>query len=254
MRTSFLFLAGAAAGSFLALTAAAGSAAPGAEIAGHWLAVDYAKALEKSRSPIAAIAGTNLVALLVEPATEGPPGYNFSVTSFHEGLNYRIQGFQQQGAVARIEADSFDDDTSETQTLLLELTKAPDGGRLAAGTLWGEDRVLYRLLPGTVNQYVNGLVIAGSYLDDQKKTYVFGADGKLDWAGSQRTYDVTIDTYENSCDTFSYNDPAKGEDMVWIGFRRSGAELSLYELVEGQEHMFDCAKKPFLVLHQKPRV
>lgn len=254
MRSSFFYLLGAAAGSLLAFSSAAGAAeklaAPGAEIAGHWLAVDYMKALEKTRSPHGALAETNLVALLVDPADEGPPGYIFSVTSFHEGLNYRILGFEMQGKIARIRADSFDDDSDASQTLLLELMPAPDGGRLAAGTLWGEERVVYRHLPATVSRYVNELVIAGSYADAAGRSYVFGPDGGLDWAGGKRTYELTLDTYENSCDTLSYTEPAKSDETVYIGFRRRGPELSLHELVEGQEHMFDCAPKPFLVLHR----
>jgi hypothetical protein len=233
-----------------ALAGAGASAAPGAEIAGHWLSVDYMNAFAKSRSPLAASNAASLVALLVEPSTEHQ-GYTFSVTSFHEGLNYLIKGFDSKDGKITIEADSFDDGDESLQTLKLESSEAPDGTRLLTGTLWGEEKVTYRRLPDTVAVYVNGLTVAGTYVDAKGETYVFEANGSSTWAGKNRNYEVVVDTYEASCDQICHYDPAKPEDTTFSGYKLQGNKLELYELTEAEETMFKCADKPFLVLSPK---
>ena len=226
---------------------------PGSEIAGHWLAVDYMKAIEKTRSPLAAAAETSLTALLIDPSPDGPE-LRFSVTSFHEGLNYLIKGFEQKGDQVTLMADSLDDDTAELQKLSLEMLKAPDGGRLAAGTLWVDDRVVYRKLPSTVAEYINGLTLAGSYSDEKGKPYTFETSGAANWAGRKLHYEVILDAFESGCDYLMQTDPAKGEDSppTFTGFRFQNGKLALYELVEKEEMPLDCAEKPFAILTKKP--
>lgn len=226
------------------------SAAPGAEIAGHWLSVDYMNAFAKSRSPLAASNATNLVAILVEPSAEHK-GYTFSVTSFHEGLNCLIKGFESKDGKVTIQADSFDDGDESLHTLSLELSQAPDGGRLATGTLWGEEKVTFRRLPDSVAVYVNGMTIAGTYADAQGRPYVFEPGGESTWAGKKKRYEVVLDAYEASCDQFSHFDPAKPEETTFSGYKMQAGKLEIFELVEAEESMFRCADKPFLVLTLK---
>ncbi len=221
---------------------------PGHEIAGHWLSVSYMKAIETSRSPLQASRDSNLVALLIDAEQMG---YALSVTSFHEGLNYGIRGFRIDGGKVTIQADSYDDGGEELTTLKLDLVKAPDGAQLLAGALWGEERVTYRKLPSTVAAYVAGLTVAGSYVDEKGVAYAFEKDGHGVWAGGKQMYEVTVDTYENDCDTFSRWNPDKPEDPTWTGFRWQNGKLALYNLVEGDESMFKCDAKPFAVLTKK---
>ena len=234
-----------------AFAAVGAAAAPGAEIAGHWLSVDYMNAFATSRSPLAASNAVSLVAILVEPSRE-TKGYQFSVTSFHEGLNYLIKGFELKDNHITIKADSFDDGDESLQTLKLEQSQAPDGTRLLTGTLWGEDKVTYRRLPDTVAVYVNGMTVAGTYVDAQGRPHVFEPSGESTWAGKKRQYEVVVDTYEAACDQFSHFDPAKPEDTTFSGWKKlPDGKLEIYELVEAEETMFKCAEKPFLVLTLK---
>lgn len=247
MRNRFLSLLAAAL--LPALSAAADPAMPpGHEIAGHWLSVSYMKAIEKSRSPLQASRDGNLVALLIDAEQAG---YALSVTSYHEGLNYGIRGLRIDGGKVSIEADSYDDGGEELQTLKLDLVEAPDGARLLLGTLWGEERVMYRKLPGTVAAYVSGLTVAGSYVDEKGLAWAFEKDGHGVWAGGKQMYEVTLDTFENDCDTLSHWNPDKPEEQTWTGFRWQDGKLALYEMVEGGETMFQCAAKPFAVLTKK---
>lgn len=232
----------------LALPAtAAPSLPPGQEIAGHWLAVDYMKAIEKSHSPLQAANDSSLVAILVDAAESG---YVLSVTSFHEGLNYGIRGIQLKGGKIVVESDSFDDDGDSLQKLQLDYAKTADGEFLTA-SLWGEEKITYRKLPSTVFAYVAGLTVAGSYTDQKGQAWAFEPDGHLTWAGKPRMFEVTVDTYENSCDTFSHFDPAKPEEPTWTGFRLENGKLALYEMVEGEDTPFQCAAKPFAILTKK---
>ena len=222
---------------------------PGAEIAGHYLAVDYLKAMEKTRSPIAAAAKADLVALLIDPT---PEGYRLSVTSYHEGLNFLIRGVKITGGKVVVKVDSQDDDTEEITTLNIELTKTADGGTLASGALWGEERITYRKLPGTVASFVNGLTLAGKYVDAAGKPYVFETSGDVVWAGRKVGYEVMLDPFEADCDYLIQNDPEQPDAMILFGFRRQNGKISIYELVESNEMPIQCAKKPLATLTPKP--
>jgi len=241
------FLAAASLAAFLIPAAPAAAAEPGAEIAGHWLAMPYLEAIGRTRSPTAALREADLVALLVDRDDQGP-GYLLAVTSFHEGLNYRVRGVKIEGALAAIEADSLDDDSDASQTLRLELSKAADGGRLAAGVLWGEEKVVYRRLPGTVQDLVRGLTVAGRYRDAAGKLYDLKPTGEMDWGGRKLTYEVVVDYIDGRCDNLAQADPRKPDEIEYVGFRREQGKLSFYQLVEVDGPDYGCAEKPFLIL------
>lgn len=222
---------------------------PGAEIAGHYLAVGYYKAMEKTRSPIAAAAESDLVALLIDST---PEGYRLSVTSYHEGLNFLIRGVQITGDKVAVKVDSQDDDTEEITTLNIELKKTADGVTLASGALWGEEHITYRKLPGTVASFVNGLTLAGKYVDDKGKPYVFETNGDVVWAGRKVGYEIVLDPFEADCDYLIQNDPDQPDAMILFGFRRQNGKIGIYELVESNEMPIQCAKKPLATLTPKP--
>lgn len=216
----------------------------GASFGGHWVNRPYLEALKKTRSPLAAAAAAELVAILVD---ETPEGRQLSVTNFHEGLNYHLRGVESAaGGALLLVVDSLDDGEETLSQLRVQLTA---GGDQLQAALWGEETLVYQRLDATLVETLNHWVLAGDYRDAHGKTWSFTPDGTARWPGRQGTYDIVLDLFDSDCDQLSFSDAKNPDELSFYGFRRQGRQILLYELVQDSDEVpLQCAPKPFATL------
>ena len=234
----------------LLLSPALPAAEPPGAIEGHYLAENFLRSLEKTHSRVESATKAEPLAIEI---TRKPEGYVLTVTNYHEAQNYLIRGARIVDGKVEMDADPTHDESDATTPVTF--VDVPDSEDLLAGALWSETRLGYRKLPGTVAETVNTLTIAGSYVDEEGKSYVFEPNGDGIWAGQKMRYEVSLDSvFPDECDSIYSPGSTRPEWFSTTGFRRlNDGKLGLYHLIDPEEIAVRCQPEPFTILTPSPK-
>jgi|CXWL01.1.fsa_nt_gi hypothetical protein len=217
-----------------------------AELAGQWVADDWATSLETTRSPRAAAAVATALAFTLEPEGEL---YRLAITSFHEAtwrLVQRADAAPGEELVLWMAANEATEvERRELTAVRLHLLRDPSGRiRGLRGALWGDDEVTFRRLDEPLERFVNRTVLAGSYREAMTGTrFTLLEAGVGEWPGGiARSYRVELDVHEACCDLVEL-----GGDRY--GFAWEEGVLRLYpSFYNPLGCPLSCASEPFAVL------
>jgi hypothetical protein len=137
------------------------------------------------------------------------------------------------------------------------LLQVEPGTKGSVETVRAEDSqgraVLFVRLPGTLDHYINRLVIAGEYQDDFGEAYVFNETGEASWPGKEFRYEVSLNPIEAGCEYIDHEDPASEGGRKRYGYRWNQNELQLFniKIVDTPQCVICCDAQPFATLHRR---
>ncbi|HET6522534.1 MAG TPA: hypothetical protein VFG47_22330 [Geminicoccaceae bacterium] len=213
------------------------------DLVGEWLSAGYLERLEATRSPAQA-ADDGLTAFVLD--MDGPVYRWLRIYGFHEAVTLEVEGLEATGEPGAFLLIVGDGDESGIGEVRLEI----GGGAAGAGgverlTLHegdGRPEGFVRAEP-SLEEHINRIVLAGSYVDALGRSLQFSAAGEAVWPGGALRYRLHLDGEADGCDTLTAELDAGPRDF---GFKREADRLELYEL-PGDEPA-SCTGSPSLVL------
>lgn len=145
---------------------------------GEYLKSDYVDAIERTRSPYAALNSSSEPTLLRAYKGEYDLILVHYFHEFHDGLN-----IMEDGKVHRME------DKGEGSPVV---SVTVDGDNLIL-TGYDSNRPLHYVYVDDAQRFVARKVLAGDYVDAEGKTYSFGEDGTAHFRDIQFPYEVGLD-------------------------------------------------------------
>jgi hypothetical protein len=105
----------------------------------------------------------------------------------------------------------------------------------------------YTRLPGEISPYLNRLVLAGRYKDQQGHSWEFGESGEARWPGQTFVYELSMNDPGAACEYLQTEDLKEGTDNKRFGYAWKNGKLSIYpaRLVNKKVR---CDAKPLAVL------
>ncbi len=191
---------------------------------GSYLKSTYIQAVRKSKSPFASIGKGGVLEIVVSAL--GGKTVLSPVVNFHDsGTDYYLESNQRAVRV---------DNGNSKDTLDLAV-KSPDSFSISTpGDFFGHFEFV-----GSTDEFLRSQTVAGVYLDQQGRKYIFGVDGAASFPDHQFTYQVGCDHFEARFDYLF------GKEVDWA-FKLSGDTLKLFKCNGDGPAGHD--PKPFLTL------
>jgi hypothetical protein len=221
-----------------------------ADFAGEWVAKHYIEEVERTRQPHQAWSLEHWAlsfSIIKTDATE----YEFNATTLNEG--------GLSGRISHLEATTHPGEfrlviEGQKDYVLIQIeseSKRPVETVRAADSM--ERAVLFTRLPGTLDQYINRLVIAGKYQGVSGEEYTFDEIGEARWPGQTFHYEVSLNPIEAGCEYIEHDDPAGVGGRKRYGYRWNGSELDLFNINyrDTPQCVICCDAKPFATLHRR---
>jgi hypothetical protein len=224
------------------------------DIEGVWINTAYLKALRATRAPYEA---SRKVAPLV--ITVQKEGYSYPLvrTDFDRAVLLRIIDIQPEekpGAFRVVLAADDMNPVSASETTNISFRgKKSDQGRFEALAIadptFGKRKFqdFIRVEEGLA-PLVNGIVIAGSYADDNGASYRFSREGEAEVPGGRFRYDVRLSPKGARCSIIEETQDEAAGPRPRYGFRWKGKSLELYEVDAKKPDNLRCGAKPVAVL------
>ena len=176
---------------------------------GDYLRSDYVDCLKQTRSPLRCeVSGEPQ---LIE-VRKGARGADVVVASFHDGFAGLVQ--HSDGSVEQ--GPPHDSALQNLTVAVLDAHHVRIGAR-------GLKSFVY-VFVGNLDRYVAQEALAGAYVDDEGRRYVFGNDGWASFPERKFEYVVESDHVLNPYDYF-YEKPG---GLVFV-FQRRGGQLQIFE-------------------------
>jgi hypothetical protein len=218
------------------------------DFAGEWVVKNYIDEVQRTRTPHQAWSPVPW-ALSFSVVKQGS-GYEFNSTTLNEGglsgAILRVEPTQQMDALLLVVAER------EDQVLL----RLESGYHRPIGIVRAEDSrgksELFVRLPGTLDQYVNRIILAGKYRDRSGEEYSFDESGEARWPGKTFKYDISLNPQEAGCEYFQHDDSDGVGGRKRYGYRWNKEELELYGVnyIASVDCVICCDPKPFAILHR----
>jgi len=225
-------------------------------LSGDWVSVRFIQDVQRTRSPhIAWFSESPALSFTIAVAQNGS-GYELARTNFHEGLSSRIlrlERAENKGAFRlSIDAPNLREGIDYVQ---LRFKRGLFGRvtTLGAANLWdGEREQEYLRLPLTLAQYINRIILAGTYKDSAGATYSFSESGEARWPDQSFQYEISLDPDEAGCEYIEYPDRngVGGRKRYGYRWRDQGLELYNINYVDTEKCTICCDPQPFATLHQ----
>ncbi len=208
------------------------------QLKGFWIEKEYLTILKSSLSPNKALKDYSGTIPYIEIGNNGIQWlYNF-----HDGDGYGFDSIEYPGQNVisyrgRKGISRFIIDTSNVNLLVWENSDI-------------DKRImLYKVSKSDINDYINSIVIAGQYSDNNNCLYSFSDSGRCVWNNKTFNYSLGLDCKNCELDWF-VNTSEKEEDgsFVVYGFKRFVNKLMFYKVNLSDGEMLSFNKTPFLVL------
>ena len=223
---------------------------------GHWVSVRFIQDVQRTKSPHTAwFSEPPTLSFSIGVAQDGS-GYELARTNFHEGQSSRILGLERaknKGAFRlSIDAPNLSEGIDYVQ-LRVERGLFGQVTHLNAANLWdGDPEQQYLRLPVTLAQYIDRIILAGTYKDSAGATYSFSESGEARWPDQSFQYEISLDPAGAGCDYFEYPDRNGVGGRKRYGYRWRDQRLELYNInyVDTEKCTICCDPEPFATLHQ----
>jgi hypothetical protein len=105
----------------------------------------------------------------------------------------------------------------------------------------------YTLLPGEISPYLNRLVLAGRYQDEQGRGWEFSESGEARWPDQKFVYDLSLNDPGAGCEYLQTEDIKEGAGNKRFGYAWKNGKLSIYPARMVNKKV-RCDAKPLAVL------
>jgi len=219
-------------------------------LAGHWIDVRYAEALQKTRSPLEADKVVMPTAIWLYQ-TKGL--WRLQATNFHEGFERPVASLRVVKSGYEFLAGDAEARSGNGHPIPFTIERH---GRtmLLRGAFFDEKTpATYERIDETVESWAMRLLLAGKYVDEQGRPASITADGDIALPGAKPfKARIVLDTSEACCDYVNTDRKPRTQYEDRIAYRWRGAALELYDVITNPdaECPIASAKTPFVVLHR----
>ena len=225
------------------------------DIEGLWITADYANALHATRMPHQAARKARPVVVNIQKE-----GRSFPIlrTDFDKAVMQRVLDIEPDKApnTNRIVAADSDTDAvsaSEATYIPFRGEKGPQGrfdslSMAEPQFARGKFRTYIRLVDSSLVGFINGVVLAGKYTDEQGRAYQFTETGEATFPDASFPYEVSLAALGATCEYFERPDDKAAGGKRRTGFAWVGGKLQLFEASGDSPAKVRCGKKPIAVL------
>jgi hypothetical protein len=224
------------------------------DLEGLWVNAAYLDALKAVRMPRQAAAKAPPVAVNI---MKDGRSYPMLRTNFDKASILSIIDIQPEPGEGRFRVVLAQDDrgvVSATDVKHVSFRgKKNDAGRFEtleiAEPLFGKARLqIFRRAEQGLGPLVNGLVLAGKYVDEKGAEYEFTAEGEARLPGEAFPYEVRLSRAGANCEMIESPDDGSGKERKRIGFAWKAGRLELYAIDVSKPGQMRCGAKPVAVL------
>jgi hypothetical protein len=223
------------------------------DLEGTWISRDFVERLRASRAPHAVARQAAGIAIKIQQ--EGR-SYPILITNFQRAVLQTIIDVEPDAKPNSYRLVLAKDDkgpvnSSEVTYVYFRGERNADG-RFETLSIsepnFAKRRFLtYLRLNDPLDNFVNRVVIAGKYKDEEGRGYEFTEDGEAILPDRSFAYEVSLDPSSAGCELIQNHREREPDGKERIGFEWKGPELRLYK-VSGTKAPFRCDAKPFAVL------
>lgn len=255
LRSAFLAaaLVGAALAPAPARSAPASTGAPArslapADLEGDWLSAKFLDAVRATRAPVSA---PDPLAFTVKKHGNG---WRLHATDFHEGYWRALSGIEAKpdGTYALVVGPMEHEPAGpkELTRLRVSVTWGASGPETVTGKIWDSEGgpITLRRLPGPRAAFLNRLVLAGAYRDEEGRRWEFTESGEAKWPGESFRYELNLDSSEAGIDYVKKPDASEPGMTRRTGFAWKDGVLLLFYVVYDRDYPISAASRPFAVL------
>ena len=229
------------------------------DIEGLWITGDYASALRATRMPHQAARKARPVVVNIQK--EGR-SYPILRTDFDKAVMQRVLDIEPDKAPNTNRIVAADSDTEAVAAS--EATYIPFRGQKGVQGRFdtlsmaepqfsrGKFRTYIRLVDSSLVGFINGVVLAGRYTDEQGRGYQFTEAGEATFPDTSFPYEVSLAALGATCEYFETPDDKAAGGKRRTGFAWVGGKLQLFEATGDSPAKVRCGKKPFAVLTPQP--
>ena len=222
------------------------------DIEGIWIIEQYVKALAALRSPHAAAKKTPPVVIAIKREGRAFP---IVVTDFNKASVQTVLDIEPDAKPGsyRLVVGAGDRPMSgkEVKYVYFQGTKNVQGrfDRLRFAEIflmkgiWAD----YTLLPGEISPYLNRLVLAGRYKDEQGRDWEFGESGEARWPDQKFVYELSLNDPGAGCEYVQAEDLKEGAHNKRFGYAWKNGKLSIYPARMVNKKV-RCEPRPLVVL------
>lgn len=228
------------------------------DVEGLWIARDYVDALRATRMPLAAARKAAPLTVHVKKAGNG---YQITRTDFTRAVLMKVievEPGRKDGEFRLVLAERDDGPVSADQVTYLPLRgQKNEQGRF--DTLAVTDpvfskkraRPLVRVEEG-LGPLLNGIAIAGDYVDGEGRAYAFTAAGEAILPDGKWRYELALAPVAGSCEVIeSAEDETAAQPKKHLGFAWKAGRLQLFQVSDAGQQRLQCAAQPFATLQPK---
>jgi hypothetical protein len=223
------------------------------DLEGLWIARDYADALRAVRMPLAAARKVKPLAVNIRKDRK-----KFTVlrTDFGRAILLDIVDIEPGARPGEFRIVAAPDASGPVNSA--DVTYLPARSKAVEGRIESMEfsdpsfskkraRNLVRLEEG-LGHFVNGIAIAGSYLDARGQPYTFTPKGEATMPDGTFSYEIALAPVAGQCELIESVAESESAPRKRVGFDWKGGRLHLFEVTGDAKSGLRCAKEPFAVL------
>jgi hypothetical protein len=223
------------------------------DIEGLWIARDYVEALRAVRMPLAAARKAKPLAINIRKDRN-----KFTVlrTDFGRAILLDIVDIEPGPKPGEFRLVAAPDASGPVNSA--DVTYLPARAKAGEGRFDSMDfsdpsfskkrsRNMVRLDEG-LGALVNGIVIAGSYVDAKGQSYAFTPKGEATMPDGAFSYELALAPVAGQCELIESVAESESAPRKRVGFDWKGGRLHLFEVTGDGKSGLRCAKEPFAVL------
>ncbi|HDY89214.1 MAG TPA: hypothetical protein ENH82_14000 [bacterium] len=231
---------------------------------GEWLNKKYIETLQLTKSPRKAVEGIYYTAFTI---LKDANSYKWGqLYNFHEGIYYNIIELlpTSEFNMYQIQYEPiYEPETPETVERATYTNNFLIYGKPPINEIkWifkprygypkgEEQRITFVRVEPNIDEYVNRIVLAGTYFDKQGRIFVFSMTGDAEWPDKSYRYQVSLDTVLSDSDYFIVyiiSDEEKKRSMIYA-FEWQDNTLHIFNIhfPEGGDHI-KHDKEPLYIL------
>ena len=222
------------------------------DVEGIWINEQYVKVLTALRSPHAAAKKVPPVVIAIKREGRAFP---IVVTDFNKASVQTVLDIEpdaKPGAYRLVVGAANRPMTSEeVKYVYFQGTKNAQGKfdrlRFAEIFLMKGRWADYALLPGEISPYLNRLVLAGRYKDEQGQGWEFSESGEARWPDQKFVYELSLNDPGAGCEYLQTEDLKEGADNKRFGYAWKNGKLSIYAARMVNKKV-RCESRPIAVL------
>jgi len=222
------------------------------DIEGIWVNEPYLKALTALRSPHAAAKKTPPVVIALKREGRAFP---IVVTDFNKASVQTVLDIEPDAKPGfyRLVVGAGDRPmtSKEVKYIYLQGTRNAQGKferlRFAELFLMKGKWADYILLSGEISPYINRLVLAGRYKDEQGRGWEFSESGEARWPDQSFVYELSLNDPGAGCEYLQTEDLKERADNKRFGYAWKNGKLSIYPARMVNKKV-RCDAKPLAVL------